>query len=250
MTPFSVSSEVLRDQADYQNEKVFRRNCLPARSYYIPSDSIQLNGVWKFNYSPTPLDAENLARDQHSAASWDDIVVPSHWQLQGHGRPQYTNVIYPFPCNPPFTPSENPTGTYFRTFRVPEEWKGEKQVRLRFDGVDSAFHVFVNGVAVGYSQGSRNAAEFDITEIVSHSDVNELVVRVYQWSDGSYIEDQDQWWLSGMYSELAFRKILTLCRDISRCQFDSLPIENPDRGFLRKDGVGRVLCGCCPGSGF
>src|SRR5258708_2629671 len=104
MTPLTISSKTVPDQADYQNEKVFRRNCLPARSYYIPPDSILLNGVWKFNYSPTPLDAENLTTKQHSAASWGEIDVPSHWQLQGHGCPNYTNVIYPFPVNPPFTP--------------------------------------------------------------------------------------------------------------------------------------------------
>lgn len=109
---------------------------------------------------------------------------------------------------PPFVPSENPTGTYKRLFRVPSGWAKDSQIRLRFEGVDSAYHVFVNGIEVGYSQGSRNPAEFDVTSLVS-DDENELFVRVYQWSDGSYIEDQDQWWLSGIFRDvylLAFPK--------------------------------------------
>ena len=121
---------------------------------------------------------------------------------------EYTNVIYPFPVIPPFVPTDNPTGTYRRSFMVPESWETDLQLRLRFDGVDSAFHVFVNGTDIGYSQGSRNPAEFDITSAVKRSKPNEVVVRVYQWSDGSYIEDQDQWWLSGQPLQYD-KKVLT-----------------------------------------
>jgi beta-galactosidase len=110
---------------------------------------------------------------------------------------EYTNVIYPFSVFPPYVPTENETGTYRRSFHVPSDWDNSTQLRLRFDGVDSAFHVWVNGLPVGYSQGSRNPAEFDITASVNRCGSNDLFVRVYQWCDGSYIEDQDQWWLSG-----------------------------------------------------
>jgi beta-galactosidase len=118
--------------------------------------------------------------------------------LQGHGHPHYTNLQYPFPSCPPYIPTENPTGTYRRSFKVPEDWDSTSQLRLRFDGVDSAYHVWLNGSFVGYSQGSRNAAEFDVTAVARRDGQdNDLVVRVYQWCEASYIEDQDQWWLSG-----------------------------------------------------
>jgi beta-galactosidase len=133
-------------------------------------------------------------------SAWSQIEVPGHWQLQGYGSAQYTNVPYPFPVCPLFVPSENPTGTYRRKFAVPRTWDEHSQLRLRFDGVDSAFHIWINGAEIGYSQGSRNPAEFDITAVVKRDADNELFVRVYQWCDGSYIEDQDQWWLSGEFS--------------------------------------------------
>ncbi|GAM36613.1 hypothetical protein TCE0_018f05830 [Talaromyces pinophilus] len=178
---------------DYCNQLVVQRNRLPTRSYWIPEDSILLNGTWDFHYALTPL---------HEVDEWETIEVPGHWQLQGYGKPQYTNVPFPFPIDPPFVPTQNPTGTYKKLFRIPEEWAVPSQIRLRFDGVDSAFHLFVNGVEVGYNQGSRNAAEFDITEYTSLQQDNELLVRVYQYSDGTYLEDQDQWWLSGIFRDV------------------------------------------------
>ena len=218
-----------QEKADFANHTIVHRNRLPSRSYFLPATSLLLNGAWCFHYASSPLAAPdpkgyinfdeaapdgraidtpsgssesaplpvaNAGLDQSSFA-WTTINVPGHWQLQGHGRPHYTNVSYPFPVCPPHVPTENPTGTYRRSFHVPSNWDNSSQLRLRFDGVDSAFHVWVNGVSVGYSQGSRNPAEFDITGIVDRGDANVLFVRVYQWCDGSYIEDQDQWWLSG-----------------------------------------------------
>lgn len=113
------------------------------------------------------------------------------WQTQGYGHPHYTNIEYPFPVTPPNVSYINPTGSYWREFEVPER-SPDQQLRLRFEGVDSAFHIWVNGEEVGYSQGSRNPSEFDITNYISNG-TNTLATRVYQWSDGSYIEDQDQW---------------------------------------------------------
>lgn len=173
---------------EYCNEQVFQQNRLPTRSYWIPEDALLLNGSWDFQYAPTPF---------HEVDKWKPIEVPAHWQLQGYGSPHYTNVPYPFPIDPPFVPTENPVGTYKRSFRVPPSWTVPSQIRLRFDGVDSAFHLFVNGKQIGYSQGSRNPAEFDITDHVLLEEDNQVIVRVYQYCDGSYLEDQDQWWLSG-----------------------------------------------------
>ena len=119
------------------------------------------------------------------------------------GSPHYTNVPYPFHVNPPFVPSKNPTGSYFRIFEIPDAWKTGHFIRLRFDGVDSAYHIFLNGEQIGYHQGSRNLAEFDISHLIGRQAVNNLLVRVYQWSDGSYIEDQDQWWLSGIFRDVS-----------------------------------------------
>jgi beta-galactosidase len=188
---------------DYQNELVFERNRLPPRAYFVPEHSLNLNGRWKFHYASSPSKApsedDNIASLERSST----IDVPGHWQLQGYGKPHYTNVQFPFPVDPPFVPSENPVGTYSTEFRVPSRWQGagEMAYRLRFDGVDSAFHLSVNGspFQARYSQGSRNPAEFDITDLLTKdgSSLNRITVRVYQWCDGSYIEDQDQWWFSG-----------------------------------------------------
>ncbi|CAK7230891.1 Beta-galactosidase (Lactase) [Sporothrix curviconia] len=218
-----------RGKHDYENEAVFRRNTLPHRSYYLPPEAtLCLNGSegeWQFVYSPTASGVPSAERESDPSwernggskpLDWQPITVPAHWQLQGRqrghgdawGAPNYTNVQYPFPVSPPHVPSANPTGTYRRKFTVPPAWlalfPGGPRLRLRFDGVDSAYHVWVNGQLIGYAQGSRNAAEFDITEAVTASGSSEviLVVQVYQWSDGSYIEDQDQWWLSGIFRDV------------------------------------------------
>jgi beta-galactosidase len=161
--------------------------------------------------------------------AWEKLIVPGHWQLQGHGKPWYTNVQFPIPVCPPYVPTENPTGTYRRTFQVPSTWDVDCQLRLRFDGVDSAYHVWVNKSLVGYAQGSRNASEFDISGFVDRSGSNEVVVKVYQWSDGTYIEDQDQWWLSGTWSiiQLVDSKA-NPCRHISRRPFNILLQEQQD----------------------
>ncbi len=209
---------------DYENEAVVRRNTLPHRTYYLPPEAtLCLNGTWEFVFAASPAEAPDAAEASVSSlatdhAPWSPISVPGHWQLEGRQRghgdawgvPWYTNVQYPFPVEPPFVPAANPTGTYRRTFTVPPAWtspdpaRPHMRLRLRFDGVDSAFHVWVNGALVGYAQGSRNASEFDVTDHVGHAAgcAVTLVVQVYQWSDGSYIEDQDQWWLSGIFRDV------------------------------------------------
>lgn len=206
-----------RSAPDWSNLNVIHRNTLPPRSHFFLYDNeadalskdvgrsraLCLNGTWRFHLANSPFDAPNkfpptLLHD----SSFSDIEVPGMWQLQGHGKPQYTNVDYPIPVDPPHVPYDNnPTGTYIRRFSVPKDLV-RQQLRLRFDGVDSSFHVHVNGNEVGYSQGSRNPSEFDITDMVNDSGENILAVQVYQYCDGTYIEDQDQWWLSGIFRDV------------------------------------------------
>jgi beta-galactosidase/evolved beta-galactosidase subunit alpha len=203
---------------DWENPSLTHRNRLPARSYSFPFPDEEsallgergaspwfklLSGVWKFHYAPSPAEApQGFFEDSFNAGGWDDLAVPSCWQMHGYGRPHYTNVNFPFPVDPPRVPSENPTGCYLRTFVVPEDWAG-RRILLRFEGVDSAFHLWVNGREVGFSKGSRTPAEFDISEFVRPGPgENRLAAKVYQWSDGTYCEDQDMWWLSGIFRDV------------------------------------------------
>jgi len=156
-----------------------------------------LNGEWRFHLADTPAEAPDPGRD----ADWSRIDVPRSWQTAGFGNPHYTNVVYPFPLDPPAVPTENPTGSYRRTFHVPESWD-DREIRLRFEGVDSAFYLHVNGDPVGYSQGARLPAEFDVTDHVSPGS-NSVAVQVLKFSDGSYVEDQDMWWLSGIFRDVS-----------------------------------------------
>ena len=162
-----------------------------------------LNGRWKFALAPNPAAApEGFYRDEVDVSGWDEITVPGNWELQGYGQPIYTNVQYPFPFdNLPQVPEEdNPVGCYRTAFTLPDDWEG-KRVHIVFDGVDSAFYLWVNGQQVGYSQGSRLPAEFNLTPYLRPGE-NTLAVQVYRWSDGSYLEDQDFWRLSGIYRDV------------------------------------------------
>ncbi|MDF7823921.1 glycoside hydrolase family 2 TIM barrel-domain containing protein [Pontiellaceae bacterium B12227] len=161
-----------------------------------------LNGDWKFNWvrSPKdrPLDFFNPAFDD---SDWGEIPVPSNWEMEGHGLKIYTNIKYPFKMDPPNAPADwNPVGSYRREFKVSKGWK-DRETYIVFDGVQSAFYLWVNGERVGYSQGSRTPAEFNITPYLK-SGKNTLAVEVYRWCDGSYLEDQDFWRLSGIYRDV------------------------------------------------
>ncbi|CZT43377.1 related to beta-galactosidase [Rhynchosporium secalis] len=215
-----------KELPDWSNLKILHKNTLPPRAsfflYGTPEDaltrdttktkSLSLAGTWKFDVAESPFDTpENFQDPKFDTAKWGDIQVPGMWQMQGYGKgPHYLNIRYPFPVDPPHVPyDDNETGSYIRTFTVPKSFK-DHQLRLRFEGVDSAYHVWVNGKEVGYSQGSRNPSEFDITSLVDVEAENTLAVQVYQFCDGSYIEDQDQWWLSGIFRDvnlLAFPKV-------------------------------------------
>ena len=202
------------DLPDWEKHHLLHRNRLPARARFTvyPDEAtalvgaaspweLSLNGLWRFHYAPTPGEAPpDFASEDFDDATWERLPVPSNWQMHGYGKPHYTNVQYPFVIDPPRVPSENPTGSYRLRFQIPEGWTGRPLI-LRFDGVDSAFELYLNGQYVGFSKGSRMPAEFDVT---AHARANENVVavRVYQWSDGSYLEDQDMWWLSGIFRDV------------------------------------------------
>ncbi len=209
----ACSAGLLSQQNDWENPRVYGINKLPARATSVSYATVEkaltgdmstsgrvesLNGIWKFSFAEYP-DKVPLDIWDQDMSSWDDIEVPSNWEMQGYGTAIYTNRPYPFePVNPPFLPKDdNPVGSYFRTFKVPAAWK-EMNVILHFGGVSSAFYVWVNGKKVGYSQGSRLPAEFDITGFLKSGE-NKLAVKVYRWCDGSYLEDQDHWRLSGIY---------------------------------------------------
>jgi hypothetical protein len=205
---------------DWQDPTVIGRNKQPAHATLVPYATVpqaleeereaspyyrSLNGDWKFHWVEKPADRlrgfHELGFDD---AGWDTIPVPANWQLHGHGRPIYINQPYPFaPENPdpPNIPAHyNPVGSYRTTFEVPTAWDG-RQVFLHFAGVKSAFSLWVNGEAVGHSQGSMTPAEFDVTPYLREGE-NLLAAEVFRWSDGSYLEDQDTWRLSG------------ICRDV------------------------------------
>ncbi|MDC6365896.1 MULTISPECIES: glycoside hydrolase family 2 TIM barrel-domain containing protein [Flavobacteriaceae] len=157
-----------------------------------------LNGTWKFYWAPKPSDRpENFYEEAYDVSKWDNIDVPSDWQMRGYGYPIYTNMDYPFPKNAPYIPHDNnPVGSYKRSFNLDKEWIS-KQVYVHFKGVNSAFYLWVNGKKAGYSEGSKTPAEFDISKFVKEGK-NSIAVEVYRWCDGSYLEDQDFWRLSGI----------------------------------------------------
>jgi beta-galactosidase len=162
-----------------------------------------LNGEWRFHWAAKPADRPvDFFKTTFDVSSWPTIPVPANWQLEGYDLAIYTNITYPWgKVDPPRIPAENnPVGSYRRTFVVPDTWRG-RQIRLTFDGVASAFYAWVNGERVGFSKDSRTPAEFDITRFVRPGD-NVLAVEVYRWSDGSYLEDQDFWRLSGIFRDV------------------------------------------------
>jgi beta-galactosidase len=170
---------------------------------------LSLNGEWRFRWSPVAQGLDDAAADpSYDDSAWDTIPVPSHWVLPGtsskaaegaYGRPIYTNIRYPFPIDPPHVPDENPTGDHRRSFELPD-WRSER-VLLRFDGVESIYRVWLNGTEIGVGKGSRLVQEFDITDVVRRGQ-NVILIRVHQWSSMSYLEDQDQWWLPGIFRDV------------------------------------------------
>ncbi len=214
---------------DWENHTLPHVNRLAPRAFFVPyhdeasalsgergrSERFRLlNGIWKFHHSESVQESpEGFQHPEFDAGGWDDIPVPCSWQCRGYDYPHYTNVSYPFPFDPPRVPTENPTGCYRREFILPAHWRGHR-LTLHFEGVDSAFHLWVNGHEAGFSKGSRVPAEFDITDLAVPG-ANTVAVRVYRWSDGSYLECQDMWWMSGIFRDVWLTAAPSTCiRDI------------------------------------
>lgn len=204
-----------RSTHDWEDLTVLARNREPAHASLIPYADPEsamtgdrgaspffklLNGQWKFHYAISPADAPQIMPEFADTAAWETIPVPSSWQMHGYGKPNYTNITYPYPVDPPHVPQENPVGTYYRTFNFSATWQN-RQVFLAFQGVNAAFHVWINGRLVGYSQGSHIPSDFNVTSYLREGE-NEIAVQVYQWCDGSYLEDQDMWRLSGIFRDV------------------------------------------------
>lgn len=208
----AISSLTAAAQNDWENPEVFQVGTEPSRATYWRGGSLEngdwnlpLNGTWKFRYvhevAERPVDFFNEGYD---VSSWDDIAVPGPWELQGFGKPIYTNIKYPFEKNPPFIKglfdNGSPVGSYVRTFELPESWMSDK-IYIKFGGVSSAYYLWINGQKVGYAQDSFLPSEFDITPYVKAGE-NTVALQVFRWSDGSYIEDQDGWRLSGIMRDV------------------------------------------------
>ncbi|MGW2703192.1 glycoside hydrolase family 2 TIM barrel-domain containing protein [Streptomyces sp. NPDC001340] len=193
-----------RTTTEYVEDVSPGSGALPPRAWYASSDatSLSLNGSWRFRLSDT-ADAEDdsFAQDGYDAGGWAEVSVPGHWVLQGHGSPIYTNHLYPFPVDPPHVPTENPTGDHLRVFDLPAHWPADGGAVLRFDGVESCARIWLNGTDIGEFKGSRLPHEFAVGHLLK-AEGNVLAVRVHQWSAGSYLEDQDQWWLPGIFRDV------------------------------------------------
>ncbi|GAA2205237.1 glycoside hydrolase family 2 TIM barrel-domain containing protein [Nonomuraea monospora] len=173
----------------------------PRADFVSDAPRLPLNGRWRFRLSGTADGTgPSLPDPGLDDTGWDTIRVPSHWVLEGHGDPLYTNTAYPFPIDPPHLPDQNPTGDYRLRFDLPPTWPSGRSV-LRFQGVDSCGTVWLNGELLGHSKGSRLPFEFDVTDVVRPRG-NVLAVRVQRWSSGSYLEDQDMWWLPGIFRDV------------------------------------------------
>ncbi|MEW9053278.1 MAG: glycoside hydrolase family 2 TIM barrel-domain containing protein [Neobacillus sp.] len=227
---------MLREMKRWENIHLTGINRLPAHTDFYRYESIEealhfkkersngyllLDGLWKFlfleapEFSPLDFEKEDFPVD-----AFNEITVPGCWQLQGYGKMHYTDVLYPFPINPPFVPQENPTGIYFRELEIDDL---TDTFILKFNGVDSAFDLYINGEHAGFSKVSRLPSEFDITPYIKKGK-NRITVRVYQFSDGTYLEDQDMWWLSGIFRSV---ELFTISRDtIQDITVETLPDEH------------------------
>jgi len=225
-TVFSQASTV----NDWENPEVFAINTETPRSLIVPFETItnaktynfsnspyyqSLNGIWKFNWSKNtnkrPVD---FYKPNYDTSNWDSITVPSNWQMQGYGVPIYVNVNYPFKVDLPNIPDQyNPVGSYKRNFKISHQWEN-REIILHLGAVNSAFYVWINGEKVGYSQDSKTAVEFNITPFLKNGE-NTIALEVYRWSDGSYLESQDMWRLSGIERDVfLYAKPKTQIEDI------------------------------------
>lgn len=251
----TIALQTLLSRRDWENPLVTSLNRLDAhppfhswrtveeaREAQASSQAQSLNGDWRFSFfsAPEQVPESWLLTDLPEATA---MPVPSNWQMQGFDTPIYTNVTYPIPVTPPCVPKENPTGCYSLTFDVSEAWLAQGQTRVVFDGVNSAFYLFCNGLWVGYSQDSRLPAEFDLSGVLRAGE-NRLAVLVLRWSDGTYLEDQDMWRMSGIFRDVTllhkpatrladYQALTHLNEDFSRATLEVL---------ARAEGAGIGAC--------
>lgn len=266
---------------EWRDPEIIEINREPARSYFTPYETpalarrsepaaskfyASLDGKWKFSFAAKPAErAADFYRADFDVSSWDEIDVPSNWERQGYGKPHYVNVDYVFPADEPIVPTENnPVGSYRRTFTVPDSWSG-REIFLRFGAANSGMYLWVNGEKVGYSEDSKLPAEFNITRYVRPGE-NMVAVEVYQWTSGSYLEDQDFWSVSGLERSVElFAQPRTHIRDFfARAGLDdamktgvlALDVEiageatSASVAFTLYDGDTVVAAGAGPGGAF
>ena len=252
---FHFSFSLAQEHHDWEDNHVLQINREPARAYFIPyaehkgDRSLSLNGTWKFRWTKTPDERiTDFYRTGFDCSSWADFIVPANWEVNGYGTPIYVSAGYPFKIDPPYVTREpkhdwttyeerNPTGQYLRTFTLPDSWVCRDgiatngtggQTFLRFEGVMSAFYVWVNGQRVGYSQGSMEPSEFNVTRYLKKGE-NLIAVEVYKYSDGSYLEDQDFWRFGGIHRDvLLYHTPDVRLRDVA---VRSLPLTRPKDAF-------------------
>ena len=215
---FHLSFSIAQEHHDWEDNHVLQINREPARAYFIPygvnkgDRMLSLNGDWRFRWTKTPEERiKDFYRTDYDAKSWKTLAVPANWEVNGYGTPIYVSAGYPFKIDPPYVTREpkkewttyeerNPTGQYKRTFTLPAAWQSG-QTFLRFEGVMSAFYVWINGKRVGYSQGSMEPSEFNVTSYLKNGE-NQIAIEVYKYSDGSYLEDQDFWRFGGIHRDV------------------------------------------------
>jgi beta-galactosidase len=216
---------MIRIDKYWENPGILHKNREAPRAHFIPYGDVAsakdgkrgrspfyrtLNGAWKFRYVSSVRLVEDAFYEEHAGVGhWDDLIVPSCWQTNGYDQLHYTNIKYPIPFDPPYVPDENPAGLYVRDFQIGSEWSGKDKFAV-FEGVNSCMYLWLNGTFVGYSQGSRVPAEFDLTPYIREGR-NRMAVMVLKWCDGTYLEDQDLWRHSGI-----FRDVYLLARDRTR----------------------------------
>ncbi|HSO87818.1 MAG TPA: hypothetical protein VLQ91_14770, partial [Draconibacterium sp.] len=201
--------------SDWENPAVFEKGQTAPHAFYIPYDFVDnalknkkspnyqlLNGLWKFKLAETPEQVPtDFWKPKFDVEDWAEIKVPSNWQMEGYDHSKFRNIALTFESDPPKIPDYfNPTGCYKRKFTIPKTWEA-KEIMLRFEGIKSASYIWVNGKRVGYNQGGFEPAEFNITPFIEKGE-NDLAVQVMRFSDGSYLENQDMWRLSGIYRDV------------------------------------------------
>jgi len=212
-----LTPQIDNSRPDWENPAVFERGKEPARATGFPFEDsaralagdraasrrfLSLNGQWQFHFSPNVDGAPaDFFRDDFDASGWKSISVPADWQAEGYDQARYNNITYPFPANRPLIPHDrNPVGSYRRDVDVPPNWAGE-DVILHIGAAGSAYYVWVNGQQVGYSEDSKLPSEFNVSRFLRPGK-NSIAIRIYRWSDGSYLEDQDFWRVSGIEREV------------------------------------------------